>query len=184
MSRLDPPETNQLTPAQRDVHDEITAGPRGGVHGPLGIWLWRPELASRAQALGRYCRFDSSLPARLSELAILVTARHWNAEFEWQQHKQFALDAGLDANIVEAVRQGNTPDFTAEDERIVFDFSVDLQTNRAVSDANYDKAIEILGQDAVVDLVGVLGYYALISMTINAFQVDAPGDNELANLSG
>jgi len=179
MSRLNPPETNKLSPEQREVYDEITAGPRGAVRGPLGIWLWRAEFASRAQALGQYCRYDSSLPARLSELAILVTARHWNAEFEWQHHKQSALNAGLDAGLVEAIRQGNTPDFFNEDERSVYFFATELQKNKLVSEATYDNAVKILGRDTVVDLVGVLGYYALISMTINAFQVDAPGANEL-----
>jgi len=165
MSRLDAPALDTLSPEQREVHETISSGPRGGVHGPLGIWLRRPELASRAQALGRYCRYDSSL--------------HWSAEFEWLYHKQPALDAGLDAQIVEAIRQGKTPEFSNDDEKAVYDFSVELQNNRVVSTPTYNKAVDLLGQDTVVDLVGVLGYYALISMTINAFEVDAPGSNEL-----
>jgi len=152
-----------LSPEQREVHEAISSGPRGGVNGPLGVWLWRPELASRAQALGRYCRYDSSLPA----------------EFEWLHHKQPALDAGLDPHIVEAIRQGKTPDFSKNDEKAVYDFSVELQNNRVVSNPTYNTAVDLLGQDTVVDLVGVLGYYSLISMTINAFEVDAPGSNEL-----
>jgi len=179
VSRLDAPETSTLTSEQREVYDAIAASPRGGVHGPLGVWLWRPALASRAQELGQYCRYDSSLPPRLSELAILVTARHWSAEFEWLHHKQPALDAGLDAQIVEAIRQGLAPEFEHQDEQVVYDFSTEIQHNRSVSDATYTKAVELLGQESVVDLVGVLGYYALISMTINAFQIDAPGSNEL-----
>jgi len=179
MSRLDTPALDTLSPEQREVHESISSGPRGGVHGPLGIWLWRPELASRAQALGRYCRYDSSLPPRLSELAILTTARHWSAEFEWVHHKQPALDAGLEPDIIEAIRQAKTPKFSNDDEQAVYDFSVELQNNRVVSNETYNKAIELLGQKSVVDLVGLLGYYALISMTINAFEVDAPGSNDL-----
>ena len=179
MSRLDTPALDTLTPEQRTVHEQIASGPRGGVYGPLGVWLHRPELASRAQSLGRYCRYDSSLAPRLSELAILVTARHWSAEFEWLHHKQPALDAGLDPAIVEAIRQGHTPEFNNDDEQVVYDFSVELQKNRAVSDATYNQAVKLLGQESVVDLVGVLGYYALISMTINAFEIDAPGSNDL-----
>lgn len=179
MSRLDTPELDTLSPEQLEVHKAISSGPRGGVQGPLGIWLRRPELASRAQALGCYCRFDSSLEPRLSELAILTTARHWSAEFEWVHHKQPALDAGLAPNIVEAIRQGKTPEFCNADEKAVYDFSIELQTNRVVSNAAYNKAVELLSHDSVVDLVGVLGYYSLISMTINAFEVEAPGSNEL-----
>lgn len=179
MSRLETPDPDTLSPEQRKVHEAISSGPRGGVHGPLGVWLWRPELASRAQALGCYCRYDSSLPPRLSELAILITARYWSAEFEWSHHKQPALDAGLDPHIVEAIRQRKTPEFSKDDEKAVYDFSTELQNNRVVSNPTYNKAIELLGQDAVVDLVGILGYYSLISMTINAFEIDAPGSNEL-----
>ncbi len=179
MSRLDAPEIDTLSPEQRDVHERIASGPRGSVHGPLGIWLWRPELASHAQALGRYCRFDSSLPPRLSELAILTTARHWSAEFEWFHHKQPALDAGLNPDIVEAIRRAKTPDFSNDDEKAVYDFSSELQNNRVVSNTTYNKAVELLGQESVVDLVGILGYYSLISMTINAFEVDAPDSNDL-----
>jgi len=179
MSRLDTPAFESLSPEQREVHDSISSGPRGGVHGPLGVWLWRPELASRAQALGRYCRYDSSLPPRLSELAILTTARHWSAEFEWLHHKQPALDSGLDPQIIESIRQGIKPVFAKEDEHAVYDFSLELQNNRAVSDATYNRCVELIGQDSVVDLVGVLGYYSLISMTINAFEIDAPGSNDL-----
>lgn len=180
MSRLDTPELDTLSPEQRDVHQQIASGPRGGVYGPLGVWLWRPELAARAQALGRYCRYDSSLPPRLSELAILTTARHWSAEFEWLHHKQPALDAGLNPNIVDAIRQDKKPSFANDDEQVVYDFSIELQRNRLVSDATYNQAVKLLGQESVVDLVGVLGYYSLISMTINAFQVDAPGSNDLS----
>jgi len=179
MSRLDPPSYNEMSPAQRQVHDDITSGPRGAVQGPLGIWLWRATLADRAQTLGQYCRYNTSLPARLSELAILITAKHWNAEFEWQHHKPLALEAGLDSTIVENIRQGNSPAFAVDDERLVYDFASELLNTRVISDPTYQAAIDLLGKDSVIDLVGVLGYYALISMTINVFQIDAPNRNEL-----
>jgi len=179
MSRLETPLYESMSPDQQKVHEEIVSGPRGAVQGPLGVWLWRAELASRAQTLGRYCRYDSSLPPRLSELAILVTARHWSAEFEWQSHKQPALDAGLDPAIVEAIRKGEKPDFDSTSEQIVYEFSTELQNHKKVSDTTYNTAVKELGKEVVVDLVGVLGYYALISMTINAFEVDAVGEHEL-----
>ena len=179
MGRLNPPEPSELSSAQQDVYDSISSGPRGGVYGPLGVWLWRPELAQHAQRLGQYCRYDSSLSTRLSELAILITGRYWGAEFEWQHHKPIALEAGLDADIVEAIRQGEKPAFTKKDEQCVYDVAMSLYHTRKVDSKTYQSAIDVLGQDAVVDLVGVLGYYALISMTINVFEVDAEGDDEL-----
>lgn len=180
MSRLSPPTPPNLTKAQQEVHDAISSGPRGAVVGPLGVWLWRPELAQHAQTLGQYCRYDSSLPKRLSELAILITGRYWGAEFEWQHHKPIALDAGLDQDIVEAIRKQETPSFINEDEQCVYDLAMSLYHTRRIPDETYQSAIKVLGQDAVVDLVGVLGYYAFISMTINVFEVDADGENELS----
>lgn len=180
MSRLNPPDPSKLTKEQQVVHDAITSGPRGAVAGPLGMWLWRPELAQRAQALGQYCRFDSSLPKRLSELAILITGRYWEAEFEWQHHKPIALEAGLDKDIIEAIRKGETPSFANEDEQCVYDLAMSLYQTKKVPEEMYQSAISILGRDTVVDLVGVLGYYAFISMTINVFEVPAEGENELS----
>lgn len=179
MSRLIPPEPPHLTTKQQKVRDEIVSGPRGQIVGPLGIWLWRPELAQHAQRLGQYCRYDSSLPPRLSELAILITGRYWGAEFEWQHHKPIALKAGLAEDIVEAIRQQKAPSFKNEDEQCVYDLATNLYLKKRVPEANYQSAIKVLGQDAVVDLVGVLGYYAFISMTINVFEIDAEGINEL-----
>jgi 4-carboxymuconolactone decarboxylase len=179
MSRLDPPNTDALSHKQQEVHDEISAGPRGSVRGPLGVWLWRPEMASKAQALGQYCRYDSSLPPRLSELAILITARYWSSEFEWQHHKPIALDAGLNSELVEAIRVGSAPSFKNDDEHIVFQFATELLNNRVVSDTTYQSTIEALGKNTVVDLVALLGYYGLISMTINVFQVAGSMPDEL-----
>jgi len=179
MSRLLPPAKDTLTPEQHEVHNKIASGPRGAVVGPLGVWLWRPELADRAQALGEYCRYNSSLSKRLSELAIIITGRHWASEFEWQHHKPIAIEAGLDEKIVEAIRRNDEPEFSNEDEKAVYALSTELWRTKNVSAATYKNAIDKLGQDAVVDLVGVLGYYGFISMTINAFEVAADGPNEL-----
>lgn len=184
MARLSPPDVNSLSEAQRRVHDAIVSGPRGRVRGPLAIWLHRPELADRSQALGRYCRYDTLLPPRLSELAILVTARVWNSEFEWQAHKKIAIEAGLPLDVIEAIRIGKRPEFAAEDEAVVHDFALSVQRDRKVDQALYDRAISVLGTETVVDLTGMLGYYSLISMTINVFEVDPldPDACELVDL--
>jgi 4-carboxymuconolactone decarboxylase len=138
------------------------------------MWLHRPGLANRAQALGQYCRYDSSLPPRLSELAILVMARTWMSEFEWWAHKPIALKAGVAEEVVEAIRTGQEPVFGNEDEQVIYEFLTVLHATRNVPDALYQRAMVVLGKDRVVDLVGLAGYYTLISMTINVFGVVPP----------
>lgn len=174
MPRISPLKIETMTEQQKHVYETIVSGPRGAVRGPLSVWLNRPELADRAQALGRYCRFDSSLPGRLSELAILTTARFWSSEFEWAAHKPIALDAGLSENIIEAIRQQKEPEFEHEDESVVYLFSKTLHQDRHINETLYARAVNVLGEDCVVDLTGILGYYTLISMTINVFEIAAP----------
>jgi 4-carboxymuconolactone decarboxylase len=164
----------KLSSEQRRVYDAIVAGPRGKVEGPLKVWLRSPELADRAQALGAFCRFNTSLAPRLSELAIILTAAYWKAGFEWAVHAPAALSAGLDPDVVEAIRVGRKPVLTRTDEAAVYAFTTKLLRNRRVPDATYRLAVGELGQRGVVELVGVLGYYTLISMTIVAFQVPLP----------
>jgi 4-carboxymuconolactone decarboxylase len=163
-----------MTPAQRDIYDIIANGPRKGVRGPLAVWLHRPELARNAQALGQYCRYDSSLPPRLSELAILTLARVWDAEYEWYAHKPIALEAGVSTSIVDAIRDGLPPPFALRDEAVIYAFLMILHRERHVPDALYADAVSELGEGSVVDLVGLAGYYTLISMTINVFGVLPP----------
>jgi 4-carboxymuconolactone decarboxylase len=156
------------------VHDAIVAGPRGRVVGPLRVWIMSPELAERAQELGAFCRYHTSLPPRLSELAILVTGAFWQAGFEWHAHVPIAIKAGVPADAVEAIRLGKEPKFAREDERAVYEFSRELWTKRRVSDATYRRTADLLGNETVIELVGILGYYGLISMTINTFEVPLP----------
>ncbi|SOZ66516.1 conserved hypothetical protein [Cupriavidus taiwanensis] len=174
MERLKPLKPEELTPEQQEVHAAISSGPRGQVRGPLAMWLHRPGLANRAQALGQYCRYDSSLPPRLSELAILVMARTWMSEFEWWAHKPIALKAGVAEEVVEAIRTGQEPVFGNEDEQVIYEFLTVLHATRNVPDALYQRVMVVLGKDRVVDLVGLAGYYTLISMTINVFGVVPP----------
>lgn len=174
MPRLPSLSAAQLSPEQTRVHDAIVAGPRGRVQGPLEVWLHSPPLAERAQALGAFCRFGSSLPPRLSELAILVTAAHWRSGYEWHAHAPIAREAGLPEAAIEAIRTGAAPDLAQEDERAVHAFASELLRMRAVSQPVWDRAHAALGTQGLVDLVGVLGYYGLISMTINAFEVAVP----------
>jgi 4-carboxymuconolactone decarboxylase len=178
MPRLPDLDPAALDEEQKRVYDAIVSGPRGRVEGPLRVWLTSPAFAERAQALGAYCRYGSSLPPRLSELAILVTGAHWRAGFEWFAHAPIAMEAGLDPAAVEAIRRGEEPSLAKDDERAVYKFSRELVAQRRVAQTTYDSAERLLGRRGVVDLVGVLGYYALISMTINAFEVPIPASGE------
>ncbi len=174
MPRLPDLDPAALTAEQRPVYDAIASGPRGVVHGPLAVWLRRPQLADRAQSLGAYCRFGSSLSPRLSELAILVTARVWGSEFEWWAHKAHALKAGLPADVIEAIRTNGAPALTEPEDEAVYAVATTLNRDRRLDDALYARAIAVLGEGRLIDLVGVLGYYTLISMTINTFEVARP----------
>ena len=165
-----------LTDEQQTVFNAIANGPRGVVEGPLRVWLQSPLLAERAQALGAFCRYDTRLPPRLSELAILVTGAFWRSGFEWAVHAPIALREGLSVDVVEAIRKQERPRFQDEIEEAVYDFAIELHRDHYVSDLSYARVVEFLGTAAAVELVGILGYYTLISMTINAFCVPLPNN--------
>jgi 4-carboxymuconolactone decarboxylase len=171
MSRLPVLDEGRLTADQQHVFDQIVSGPRGTVVGPLRVWMQSPGLAEKAQALGQYARYDSVLPAILSELAILVTARIWSSGFEWTHHVPIALAAGVPADAVAAIGAARRFAFADARMQAVCDMAVELHRDRRVTDATYAAALAALGQQAVVDLVGICGYYTLISMTINTFDV-------------
>jgi 4-carboxymuconolactone decarboxylase len=174
MSRLPDLRYEEMTAEQRRIHDEITAGPRGKVVGPLKAWLHSPELADCAQKLGAYVRYNSALPAELSELAILVTARHWQADFEWHSHVGPASAAGIPDDVIEAIRVGAEPALDDAKSRAVYAVARELHEARALSHDTYARAEAVLGHQRLVDLVGILGYYSLISMTLKAFDVPSP----------
>lgn len=171
MPRLPDLDPAALDPRQSEVYQAIIQGPRGAVEGPLRVWLNSPELADRAQALGQFARYDSSLPPDLSELAILVTARIWGSGFEWAHHAPLALAAGLSSAAVDAIALAHWVEFSDDRRNAVFACSVELHRDRAINEDTYRAGIAALGVRGMVDLVGICGYYTLISMTINAFEV-------------
>jgi len=174
MNRLPDLPREAMTDEQRRIHDEIAAGPRGRVQGPLKVWLNSPGLADVAQKLGIYVRFGSRLAPPLSELAILVIGAHYQAEFEWHAHVRFAHDAGIPEAVTEAIRNGETPELPDAGQRIVHRATVELTRDHRLSDATFNEAVEVLGLPALVDLIGIVGYYGLVSLTLNAFEVPAP----------
>ena len=163
-AELDP---SQMTDAQRKSYDGIVSGPRGDIRGPFNALLRSPDLADRVQRVGEYVRFKSSLPARLNELAILVVARYWSAQYEWYAHRELAMKAGLDAKIADAIAERKRPANMKDDEAAVYDFCTELHEKKSVGDAAYASALELFGEQGVVDLVGVSGYYTLVSMVLN-----------------
>ena len=169
--RLSDIDVSRLSPDQKKAYDAIVSGPRGEVVGPLRVWLNSPTLADRAQALGQYARYDSVLPIQQSELAIIVTARIWSSGFEWAHHAPLAVSAGISDENVDRIGRAKKPHFEDRTLQAIFDFAVELHRDRRVSDQSFHAALATLGQQGVVDLVGICGYYTLISMTINAFNV-------------
>jgi 4-carboxymuconolactone decarboxylase len=174
MSRLPDLRYEDMTAEQQRVHDEIAAGPRGRVEGPLRVWLHAPKLATHAQKLGAHARFQSLLPPELSEIAILVTAATWRSDFEWYAHARLAREAGIADSVIEAIRKGEEPSLADAKARAVHAVSRELHGTRALSDATYAAAEQALGRAALVDLIGILGYYTLVSMTLNVFEVPTP----------
>ncbi|MCW3475377.1 carboxymuconolactone decarboxylase family protein [Limobrevibacterium gyesilva] len=167
-------EPEQMTPEQRRVHDDTVAGKRGRMPPPVQAWLHSPKLADRAQRLGEFVRYETSLPPALNEMAILITAKHWNSHYEWYAHRPLALAAGLDPAIIDAIRTGRDPGLTDAGARAIYDYATTLHRTRDVSQALHDAVVAAFGARGVVELVGVCGYYTLISMTLNAFDVPLP----------
>jgi len=174
MSRLPELDPAKYSPEQKKVHDAVVSGPRGKIVGPIKVWLKNPGLAEHAQALGAYCRYGTSLEPRLSELAICCTGSFWKANYEWYAHAPLAIKAGVDPAAIEAIRTGGTPTFTKSDEQVIYDFATELTRTRRVSPATFERAKKELTETGVIDLVGIIGYYSLVSVTLNAFELPVP----------
>ena len=172
------PDNASLNPAQAAIAEAIVAGPRGKLEGPLAVWLNSPELADRAQRLGEFCRYHTALPPQLSELLILCMAVHWQAGLEWAIHAPIARRAGIGEDVLRALASGEAPVLADPDQAAVHRFAVELLERKSVSDATYELAVARLGVEAVVEMVGILGYYGLISMTIRAFNIPVPSGGE------
>ena len=164
----------KMTPAQRTVADAIMSGPRKGMSGPFNAWLRSPELADRLQKVGEYVRFNSSLDKRLNEMAIIMTAQYWGSQYEWFAHAPLAQKAGLDPAIIAALGAGKKPEKMKDDEAIVWEFTTQLRRDHHVDDAIYAKAVEKFGENGVMDLIAVNGYYDVVSMTLNVARVMPP----------
>ena len=165
--RFKPLTWDRMTAEQKTMTTNLLTGPRRGLGGPFNVLLRSPEMGDLVQKLGEYARFRPDLPAKLRELAIIITARNWTAQFEWNAHRRAAEQAGLAVPIIEAIANRKTPTGMQPDEAIVYNFSTELLETRKVSDPTFKAAVDRFGEKGVVDLIGVMGYYQMVSMLLN-----------------
>jgi 4-carboxymuconolactone decarboxylase len=173
--RFTPFEPGDLDARQRQVFDDIASGPRGTVPWIFHLYLTSPELAARVQSLGAFCRYGTSLPPRLSELAILVVAHHWKADYEWAIHAREAKKAGLSDDLIAAIENGRRPAFDDPDAELLYDFATEFFARNDVSDALFAKATERFGRKTTVELAGILGYYSMLAIAIRIFRLKPEG---------
>ena len=171
MGRIAP---ESMTEAQRQAAAELASGPRGEVRGPFNVLLRSPELMTPLQKVGEYLRFRCQLDRRIAELATLIAARHWTQVYEWNAHHPLALKAGLKADIAQAIAEGRRPTGMAQDEEVVYDMLTEALQNKSVSDATYERAVKQFGEQNLVDLVAIAGYYALLGMLMNVARTPLP----------
>ncbi len=173
-ARFPPLTSEQMTPEQKRVADAIAGGPRGGIRGPFNAWLRSPDIGDRLQKLGEGVRFNSSIPRDLNEFAILIVAREWTAQYEWYAHHSLAMQAGLPPHVAADLAQGRRPRRMTPDQVLVYEFCRQLHRDHQVSDASFNAVKARFGEQGVIDLIAVSGYYVLVSMTLNTAQTQLP----------
>jgi 4-carboxymuconolactone decarboxylase len=171
-----PPE--QWTDAQKKVAAVIAAGPRGEVRGPFLALLRSPDLAHTVQQVGEYLRFQCPLERRIAEMATLMAARHWTQQYEWQSHYKHAMKAGLNPAIAQAIAEGRRPAGMAADEEALHELLTEVLHNKSVSDATYARAVGAFGEQGVIELIAVAGYYAMLAMILNVARKELPAGQE------
>jgi 4-carboxymuconolactone decarboxylase len=175
MARIAP---ENMTEAQRAAAAELASGPRGEVRGPFNVLLRSPELMSPVQKVGEYLRFRCALDRRIAEMATLIAARHWTQIYEWNAHHPLALKAGLKPGIAQAIAEGRRPTGMAQDEEVVYDVLAEALHNKSVSDVTYERGIKQFGEQNLVDLLAIAGYYALLAMLLNVARTPLPEGKE------
>jgi 4-carboxymuconolactone decarboxylase len=178
----------EMSPAQKELVEAIRSGPRAAVQGsaantgggtvgsPFNVFLRSPEMGDNLQKIGSYIRFKSSLGMRLNEMAILIVARQWTAQYEWHAHHRLAMQAGLDPKIAEDIANNRRPAGMKADEEAVYDFCRELLDTKQVSDATFKAALDKFGERGIMDLIGVAGYYTTVAMVLNVDRTPIPGD--------
>jgi len=173
-NRFAPLTYKSMTPPQKKMFESLISGERRGAAGPFNVLLRSPEMGDLAQQFGASMRFHSSMPPKLNEFAIIITARHWTSHYEWYAHRRAAANAGLNESIIQAVATGKRPTGMAADEEAVYNFCTELLTTKQVSDKTFEATKARFGERGVVDLIGVTGYYQLVSMLLNTDKYPLP----------
>ena len=172
--RFKPLKWDEMTPAQKTMVEHLFAGPRAGANGPFNVLLRSPEMGDIAQQFGASMRFKSSIPPKLNEMAIIITARHWTSQYEWYAHHRAALAAGLSPAIADAIAAGKRPTGMQKDEDVVYTFCTEILTTKQVSDATFKSTKDAFGEKGVVDLIGVMSWYQMVSMLLNTDRYPLP----------
>lgn len=171
------PPLGELSERQAEISDQITSR-RGGTRGPFLVWLRSPGLCERVEALGAYCRFESELPERLRELSLLIAARFWDAQYSWNAHVDKAIQHGIEPAAVTAIAEQRPPKFGRHEDQVFYEFCMEILTDHFVSDQLFAQALSIFGEAGLVDTIGCLGNFSMLSMCLNTFQVDLQKDRE------
>lgn len=174
--RIEMVSPEKFSDAQRVVYQKIVGGKRGKVVGPLRVALHSPELADRWQSLGEFLRYNTALPARITELAIITTGRFWNSQVEWVIHARIAEESGLSPNIIDSIRLAKAPEFIDRMEALTYEFTRQSLQFGQVEDATYSALLECIGTAAIVELTAVIGYYTMVALTLNIHRVPVPED--------
>jgi len=172
----------EMSSDQKQTYDEAIAGKRGSAPPPMMAWLNSPEMARHATRLGEMLRFNTMFPPKLSEIAILVTARHFTAHYEWWAHKRLALKGGMDPKIIDAIRDRRVPSFDDPRGQLIYEVAKSLHEGHGLSKALYEEATKVLGERGVVEIIGLCGYYTMVSLTLNTFEFGLP-DGEISELA-
>jgi 4-carboxymuconolactone decarboxylase len=173
-NRFAPLAYQSMTPPQKKMFEDLISGERRGAAGPFNVLLRSPEMGNLAQQFGASMRFHSSMPPKLNELAIIITARHWTSQYEWYAHRRAAANAGLNESIIQAIATGKRPTGMQPDEEAVYNFCTELLTTKQMSDKTFEATKARFGERGVVDLIGVTGYYQLVSMLLNTDKYPLP----------
>lgn len=175
-NRFPPIPPEQYTPSQREAAASLVSGPRGEVRGPFVPLLYSPELLDRGQKLGEYLRYRSAVPTALREFAILIAARHWRQPYEWHAHARLAAEAGVPGSLINALAAGREPAEITPDQAVIYRFCKSVHETGRVDDELFAAAKGLLGENGVIDLLGVCGYYAMLAMVLNVAQTSVQGD--------
>jgi len=172
----------EMSADQKETYDEAIAGKRGAAPAPMLSWLYSPEMAKHATRLGETLRFNTMFPAKLSEIAIMVTARHFTAHYEWFAHKRLALKGGMNPAIIDAIRDRRTPEFDDPKGKTIYEVAKSLHEGHGLSKALYAEAVAVLSERGLVEIIGLCGYYTLVSLTLNTFDFGLP-EGEVSDLA-